>query len=778
MEFKTEVDLGGRTLTLSTGKLAKQAHGAVRAQFGDTVVLATACAQDSPREGIDFFPLTCDYREFFSAAGKIPGGFFKREGRPTEKEILTSRLIDRPIRPLFADGFQNETQVVALVLSADMENDPDVVGLNAACTALYLSEIPFHTPLGAVRVGQLDGEFVVNPTNEQREESTLDLIVVATETDVVMMEAGAREVSEQVVLDAIDFGMERIRRIIGKVKELYQRLNVVKWPVVAPQRNEELYLKVEQSITADLREALCTPGKLFAQKKVSEVKQRLVESFANDDETDINEVKKMFSAVKEKLVRSMILDERVRSDKRSFDQIRPITCEVGVLPRTHGSALFTRGETQALVNVTLGTSADAQRIEGLNGDAKKRFLLHYNFPPFSVGEVRFMRGPGRREIGHGALAERALRDILPDEESFPYTIRIVSDILESNGSSSMASVCGGCLALMDAGVPLSAPIAGVAMGLVGDGSGRTAVLSDIAGEEDHYGDMDFKVAGSKKGITAIQMDLKIRGITREVMEQALNQAREGRIHILDNMLRTLERPRDDISQYAPRIITIMVNREKIRDIIGPGGKVIRSIVERTGAKIEVNDDGRVDIASSDEAAALKAKSIIEEIVAEPEVGKSYLGKVVRLTDFGAFVQILPGTDGLLHISEVAHHRVERIEDELEEGQEIMVKVILIDPMGRVKLSRRELLVDEGGPSGGDSRPDDDDGGERRPPRRDDRRPGGPPRSDGGRPPRDRGGRPGGRPGGARPGSGRDRRPGGGDRGRRPPGRGGRSGSDS
>ena len=777
MEFKTEVDLGGRTLTLSTGKLAKQAHGAVRAQFGDTVVLATACAQDSPREGIDFFPLTCDYREFFSAAGKIPGGFFKREGRPTEKEILTSRLIDRPIRPLFEDGFRNETQVVALVLSADMENDPDVVGLNAACAALYLSEIPFHTPLGAVRVGTVDGEFVINPTNEQREESALDLIVVATETDVVMMEAGAKEVSEQMVLDAIDFGMERIRRIIGKVKELYQRLNVVKWPVEAPTQDEELFQKVEQSITADLREALCTPGKLFAQKRVKEVKQRLVENFADDSETDIDQVKKMFGAVKEKLVRSMILDEGVRSDKRSFNQIRPINCDVGVLPRTHGSALFTRGETQALVNVTLGTSADAQRIEGLNGDAKKKFLLHYNFPPFSVGEVRFLRGPGRREIGHGALAERALRDILPDEDNFPYTIRIVSDILESNGSSSMASVCGGCLALMDAGVPLTAPIAGVAMGLVGDESGRTAVLSDIAGEEDHYGDMDFKVAGSKKGITAIQMDLKIKGITREIMEQALNQARDGRIHILDNMLRTLERPRDDISQFAPRIISIMVNREKIRDIIGPGGKVIRSIVERTGAKIEVNDDGKVDIASSDEAAALKAKSIIEEIVAEPEVGKSYLGKVVRLTDFGAFVQILPGTDGLLHISEVAHHRVERIEDELEEGQEIMVKVILIDPMGRVKLSRRELLVDEGGDSGGgDRRPDDDKRDDRRPPRRDDRRPGGPPRSS--RPPRDRdrrpgGGRPGGRPGGGRSGGG-----GGGDRGRRPPSRGGRSGSDS
>jgi len=785
MEFKTEVDLGGRTLTLSTGKLAKQAHGAVRAQFGDSVVLATACAQDSPREGIDFFPLTCDYREFFSAAGKIPGGFFKREGRPTEKEILTSRLIDRPIRPLFEDGFQNETQVVALVLSADMVNDPDVVGLNAACAALYLSEIPFHTPLGAVRVGTVDGEFVVNPTNEQREESDLDLILVASETDVVMMEAGAKEVSEQVVLDAVEFGMERIRRIIGKVKELYQTLNVVKWPVEPPQKNEELYRKVEQSITAELREALCTPGKLFAQKNVKEVKKRLVESFADDSDIDVAELKKIFSEVKEKLVRSMILDEGVRSDKRSFDQIRPITCEVGALPRTHGSAVFTRGETQALVNVTLGTSADAQRIEGLNGDAKKKFLLHYNFPPFSVGEVRFMRGPGRREIGHGALAERALRDILPDEDSFPYVIRIVSDILESNGSSSMASVCGGCLALMDAGVPLTAPIAGVAMGLVGDESGRTAVLSDIAGEEDHYGDMDFKVAGSKKGITAIQMDLKIKGITREIMEQALNQAREGRIHILDNMLRTLERPREDISQYAPRIISIMVNREKIRDIIGPGGKVIRSIVERTGAKIEVNDDGKVDIASPDEEAALKAKSIIEEIVAEPEVGKSYLGKVVRLTDFGAFVQILPGTDGLLHISEVAHHRVNRIEDELEEGQEIMVKVIAIDPMGRVKLSRRELLESEGGPapSEGGDRPDD--GGDRRPPRRDDRRDDRrPPRHDDRRsgPPRDRGGRPGGgrpgggggRPGGGRPGGGRGR-PGGGGGGRGRPGGGDRRG---
>jgi len=695
---RVEMPVGPHTLSIETGRMAKQADGAALVRLGDTVVLATACAQKEPRAGVDFLPLTVDYREGTYAGGKIPGGFFKREGRPNEKEILTSRMIDRPLRPLFPEGYACETQVVGLLLSADMENDSDTLSIIGASTALLLSDIPFERPVGAVRVGYWDGQCVINPTSTDiRTKSQLNLLVAGTDDAIVMVEGGADEVPEAVMVQALAEGHAAVRRIVSLQQELRSRVGKSKRPVARKESEPAFAAEVEAGMTEPLLAAMRTPGKLESYARMKRVKEDYLARIAEEDSQRRAAIGAVYDALREKLLRREIFEQGRRLDARRFDEVRAITSEVGVLPRTHGSALFTRGETQALVTVTLGTSEDSQIIDTVQeAEYRKRFMLHYNFPPFSVGEVKFLRGPGRREVGHGALAERALRHMLPPEESFPYTIRIVSDILESNGSSSMATVCGGTLALMDAGVPIKSPVAGVAMGLVMDG-GRWRVLTDIAGEEDHYGDMDFKVAGTRTGITALQMDIKVSGVTPEIMAAALEQARQGRMQILDRMQEALAQPRPDISAYAPRILTIRVPVDKIRDVIGPGGKMIRSIVERTGCKIDIEDDGRVSIASVDEAAARKAIAIIEELTATPELNKTYLGKVVRVVDFGAFVEILPGTDGLLHVSEMAHHRIRDVRTEVKEGDQVLVKVVSIDPSGKIRLSRKALLEQaEGG----------------------------------------------------------------------------------
>jgi polyribonucleotide nucleotidyltransferase len=694
---KLEMPLGRHTLSIETGRMAKQADGAVVVRLGDTVVLATACAQREPRPGFDFLPLTVDYREANYAAGKIPGGFFKREGRPNEKEILTSRMIDRPLRPLFPKGFACETQVIGLLLSADLENDSDTLSIIGASTALVISDIPFEHAVGAVRVGYWDGACVINPGSpDLKTKSKLNLLVAGTEEAIVMVEAGASEVPETVMVEALAEGHKAIAQIVQLQKELRQRVGKPKRPFVGKELDPAVAEEIEGALAGPLAEAMRVQGKLESYAQMRQVRDDYLAQLPEDDEARRAAVGAVYDALREKILRREIFETDRRLDGRRFDEIRPITCEVGVLPRTHGSALFTRGETQALVTATLGTSEDSQIIDTVQeAEYRKRFLLHYNFPPFSVGEVKFLRGPGRREIGHGVLAERALREMLPDEEQFPYTTRIVSDILESNGSSSMATVCGGSLALMDAGVPIKHPVAGVAMGLVMQGD-RWTVLSDIAGEEDHYGDMDFKVAGTREGITALQMDIKIGGVTSEILARALEQARQGRLFILDRMQEALAAPRPEISEYAPRILTIRVPVDKIRDIIGPGGKMIRSIVERTGCKIDVEDDGRVAIASVDEAAARKAIAIIEELTATPELNKTYLGKVVRVVDFGAFVEILPGTDGLLHVSEMAHHHVRDVRSEVAEGDEVLVKVVNIDPSGKIRLSRKALLEEAEG----------------------------------------------------------------------------------
>ena len=690
---QVSVELGGSTLSIEVGKMAKQANGSAFVRYGDTVVLATACSSN-PREGIDFFPLTVDYREYTYAAGKIPGGFFKREGRPTEKEILSSRLIDRPVRPMFPAGYNDETQVIAMVLSADTDNNPDVIGLVAAAAALYLSDIPFPTPLAAVRVGLVDGHLVTNPTYSEVKESLLNMVVAGSEDAIAMVEAGATEVSEETVSDAIQYAHGEIKKIIAAEKELFQKLGIRKREASAPVLDEAIENEVRQKVEDNLREAMDTSKypKLESQKKISALKEALITSYPEADEETRRKAAGAFGRLEERIFRQDTLLKRQRPDRRAFDQVRPISCEVGLLPRTHGSALFTRGETQALVTATLGTAEDQQRLDVLEGESHKRFMLHYNFPPFSVGETKFLRGPGRREIGHGALAERALFGIVPDETTFPYTVRVVSDILESNGSSSMASVCGGCLALMDAGVPIKSPVAGIAMGLVKEGD-KYAILTDIAGAEDHFGDMDFKVAGTKDGITALQMDIKVSGITAQIMAEALAQAKVARLHILGEMLASLSEPRTKISAYAPHIYTIHINPAKIGELIGPGGKVIRGIVEQTGAKIDVENDGRVNVAAVDESSANKALKIIKDMMAEAELNKTYLGKVVRLADFGAFVEIFPGTDGLLHISEVAEHRIRDIRDELKEGDQLLVKVISIDG-NKVRLSRKAVLREQ------------------------------------------------------------------------------------
>jgi polyribonucleotide nucleotidyltransferase len=690
-----EVQVGQNTLSLESGKLAKQAGGSVIVRFGDSVVLVTACRSANPREGIDFLPLTVDYREYAYASGRIPGGFFKREGKPAEKEVLTSRVIDRPIRPLFPAGWRFESQVIALVLSADQENDTDVLALTGASAALALSDIPFQKTIAGVRVGLLDGKFLVNPTFQQRKESKLDLVVAGSKDGLVMVEAGAREVTEEQVVEALETAHVAIKQIIAAIDDLAKVAARTKVEVATKTIAADVVSEVESKAFAPLRSAMRIREKLDNYGQVDQVQKDLLATYPEDDAARRADAKHVFKDLKEKVLRDEVLSHGVRLDGRKFDEVRPIWIETGVLPRTHGSAVFTRGETQALVTCTLGTADDAQKIESFEGETWKSFMLHYNFPPFSVGEVGRMTGPGRREVGHGALAERALTPMLPGEDTFPYTIRIVSDILESNGSSSMATVCGGSLAMMDAGVPLNNAVAGIAMGLVMDEkTGKYAVLSDIAGAEDHYGDMDFKVAGTASGITALQMDIKVSGITTDVMRKALEQARQGRMHILGKMKNAIETHRTNISQHAPRIVTIRIPVDKIRDVIGPGGKMIRSIIERTGVKIDVEDDGRVNVASADETSAQKAISIIQELTATPELNKTYLGKVQRITDFGAFVEIMPGTDGLLHVSEIANHRVKDVRDELKEGEQLMVKVINIDPTGKIRLSRKALLQEE------------------------------------------------------------------------------------
>ena len=690
-----ELHVGQNTLRLETGKLAKQADGSIIVRYGDSVVLVTACRSAQPREGIDFLPLTVDYREYTYASGRIPGGFFKREGKPAEKEVLTSRVIDRPIRPLFPSGWRFESQIIALVLSADQENDTDVLAITGASASLALSDIPFEKTIAGVRVGMVDGEFLVNPTFEQRKQSVLDLVVAGSKDGIVMVEAGAKEVGEDQVVRALETAHAAIKQIVATIDDLAREAGKKKLQVQKKEIGHDFYREVEEKVLVPLTEAMRIRGKLENYDRVDQLLEDLVASLPEGEVERKVEAKQIFKDLKEKVLRDEVLERGLRLDGRKFDEIRSIWTETSVLPRTHGSAVFTRGETQALVTCTLGTAEDAQKIESFEGEQWKSFMLHYNFPPFSVGEVAFLRGPGRREVGHGALAERALASMIPGEEKFPYTIRVVSDILESNGSSSMASVCGGSLAMMDAGVPLQNAVAGIAMGLVMDEkSGKYAVLSDIAGAEDHYGDMDFKVAGTADGITALQMDIKVTGITTEVMRKALEQARQGRLHILGKMRETLATPRQSISSFAPRIVTIRIPVDKIRDVIGPGGKMIRSIIERTGVKIDVEDDGRVNVASADETSAQKAISIIQELTATPELNKTYLGKVQRITDFGAFVEIMPGTDGLLHVSEIANHRVKDVRDELKEGEQLLVKVINIDPTGKIRLSRKALLQEE------------------------------------------------------------------------------------
>ena len=685
---------GGKSIHFETGKVAKQAHGSCVVRMGDNVVLATACANAEAREGIDFFPLTVDYREYTYAAGRIPGGFIKREGRPSEREILTSRQIDRPIRPLFPEGFRCETQVIAMVLSADTTNDPDVSGINGASVALSVSDIPFHGPIGAVRVGQKDGQFIVNPTYEEQREGNLNLMVVGTSDGIVMIEAGAQEVSEETVVEAIEYGHEQIKKICAAISELAQKVGKPKRAFEKPAIDGAYIRQLRSQIGERLLDAVNTEKypKNESYTLIKQLKDEVKKAIPEEDEEGRKKAGDYFDILRERVFREQVTKERRRPDGRKFDQIRDIWIEVGVLPRTHGSAIFTRGETQALVTTTLGTADDMQRLEAFEGEAKKRFMLHYNFPPFSVGEVAFLRGAGRREIGHGALAERALSAVLPSEADWPYAMRVVSDILESNGSSSMATVCGGSLSMMDAGVPLKASVAGVAMGLVKEGEDY-AILTDIAGAEDHYGDMDFKVAGTRDGITALQMDIKVMGITPQIMRAALEQARHGRLFILDKMNEVIAEPRTKISEFAPRFYGLTIPVDKIRDLIGPGGKVIRGIIEQTGVKIDVEDSGKVNVSSSDQAAAAKAIQMINDITATAEVGKTYLGKVTRLADFGAFVEILPGTDGLLHISEVAEHRINDVRDELKEGDQVLVKVLAVDG-NRIKLSRKAILKEQ------------------------------------------------------------------------------------
>jgi polyribonucleotide nucleotidyltransferase len=693
--LREKIKVGEHELTIEVGRVAKQANGSCIIGYGDTMLLVAAVSSNSPREGIDFFPLTVEYREHNYAAGRIPGNYFRREGRPNEKEVLTCRLIDRPVRPLFAEGYKNETQIIASVISADADNDPDVIAITGASCALYLSDIPFATPIAGVRVGLIDGRYVINPTYDEVRESRLNLIVAGTEEAIVMVEAGAKEVSEEIMVEALMLAHKEINRLCRWQKELYKALDIQKRPFESPKLDEALVADFEAKYTDRLRAALNTAelGKQESYVALDALKKEAVEALPEDQPAQRQMAKKVFDELKEKIFREDILGNRRRPDNRRFSEIRPIDIEVGWLPRVHGSSLFTRGETQAIVTTTLGTKEDEQFMDDLEaGEIKRRFLLHYNFPHYSVGEVGRFGSTSRREIGHGALARRALEPVLPADSEFPYSLRIVSDITESNGSSSMATVCGGSLSMMDAGVPIKASVAGVAMGLVMEGN-RYAILSDIAGAEDHYGDMDFKVAGTREGITALQMDIKIAGINAQIMAEALEQAKKGRMHILGIMEEAINAPREELSPYAPRIITIKINPDRIRDVIGPGGKMIRSIVEETGAKIDVEDDGTVFISTADGDAAQAAVARIRGLTAEAEIGETYVGTVSRIVDFGAFVEIFPGTDGLLHISEIAEHRVRDVRDELKEGQQIMVKCIGKEG-NKIKLSRKAVLRDE------------------------------------------------------------------------------------
>ena len=696
MKQTIEIQLGEHTIELETGRLAKQAGGAVVVSAGDTKVLVTATCADEPRENISFFPLTVDYREYTYAAGRFPGGYIKREGRPTEKEVLTSRLIDRPIRPLFPEGFQHETQVIAMVLSADPDHDPAPLALAGASAALAISDVPFMNTIAGVQVARVDGEWILNPSYSQRAEADVNITVAAAKEGIVMVEANGSEIDEPTVLEAIRRGHEACCTIIEGISQLVEKAGKEKVSFAAPEIDQQLYDELSAKWGGQLSDALDTKKhpKAESYSMVSGLKKQVVASYEEDEEK-AQAAGKLFGRLKEDIFRRAILKDKRRPDERAFDEIRNIECEVGILPRTHGSAVFTRGETQALATVTVGTKIDGQRQERLEDpDYEKRFMVHYNFPPFSVGEVAFLRGAGRREIGHGLLAERALAQVVPSYEDFPYTLRVVSDILESNGSSSMATVCGGTLALMDAGIPMSAPVAGIAMGLVTDGE-EFAVLTDIAGAEDHYGDMDFKVAGTAEGITGLQMDIKQPNVSFEVLEQALDQAKRARLEILETMTAVISEPRADMSRLAPRIHTLKIPVSKIRDVIGPGGKIIKGIVEATGARVDVSDDGTVQIATSDGEAAKKAIQMVEDLTASPEVGKTYLGKVTRIVDFGAFVEIFPGTEGLLHISEIAEHRIRQVRDELKLNDQILVKCLALEG-NKIRLSRRAVLSDQRG----------------------------------------------------------------------------------
>ncbi|AJE03280.1 polyribonucleotide nucleotidyltransferase [Geobacter pickeringii] len=689
-EQTVNVELGGRTITIATGKMAKQASGSVVVSCGDTMVLVTAVAAKSAREGQDFFPLTVNYQEKAYAGGKIPGGFFKREGRPTENETLTCRFIDRPIRPLFPESFLNETQIMATVISAEEDNDPGILAMIGASAALEVSDIPFLGPIAGVKVGRVAGQFVCNPTVEQQKMSDMEVVVAASRDAVIMVEGSAAEVSESDLLEAIFFGHASVQPIIEAQVQLRAKAGVPKREVVAKPVDEALKARAKELAHASIKEAVRIKSKQERHNRIDAVSADTLTALAGEFEGREGEIKAFLGDFEYELVREHILKDGERIDGRDTKTVRPITCEVSVLPRAHGAALFTRGETQALVAATLGTAGDEQRIDSLFGESKKRFLLHYNFPPFSVGETSMRLAPGRREIGHGMLAERALERVLPKHEDFPYTIRIVSDILESNGSSSMASVCGGALSMMDAGVPIKAPVAGIAMGLIKEGD-DVAILSDILGDEDHLGDMDFKVAGTAEGVTAIQMDIKITGVTREIMGTALAQAKEGRIHILGKMAETLAASRSELSPHAPRITTIWVKTDKIRDVIGSGGKNVRGITEATGVSIDIEDTGRINIASTSKEACDKAIKMIRDLTAEAEEGKLYMGTVKKVMDFGAFVEIFPGTDGLVHISELDTERVKNVTDVLKEGDKVLVKCIGIDKQGKIKLSRKEAL---------------------------------------------------------------------------------------
>jgi polyribonucleotide nucleotidyltransferase len=689
------IKVGGRDLTVETGKVAKQADGSVVIRYGDTMLLVTAVSMRTAKEGLDFFPLTVEYREASYAAGRIPGNYFRREGRPSEKEVLTCRLIDRPVRPLFPEGYRFETQIVGTVISSDGENDPDVIAITGASCALYLSDIPFHNPIAGIRIGLIDGKYVINPTFDQRRESQLNLVVAGTEEAICMVECEALEVAENIMVEALMLAHKEIKRLCLWQKELGKALEITKREFSVPELDKHIVADVEKTWTDKLRAALDSTGrdKLEVYGGLDALKKEVVESYPEDDPGARATAGKAFGQLKEKIFREDMLGNRRRPDGRKFSEIRPITCEVNWLPRVHGSALFTRGETQAIVTTTLGTKMDEQYMDDIEkGEVKRRFMLHYNFPPYSVGEAGRFGGTSRRETGHGNLARRAIEAVLPSEEEFPYTLRIVSDITESNGSSSMASVCGGILSLMDAGVPIKRPVAGVAMGLVMEGK-QYAILSDIAGAEDHYGDMDFKVTGTSEGITALQMDIKVAGINAMILQEALEQAKKGRMHILDVMQKAIAEPREDISEFAPRIITLKIHPDKIRDVIGKGGSVIRALTEETGAKIDISDDGTVLIATADGAAAQEAIARIKAITAEAEIGETYLGTVSRIVDFGAFVEIMPGLDGLLHISEIAEHRVKDVRDELKEGQQILVKCIGKEG-NKIKLSRKAILLEE------------------------------------------------------------------------------------